>query len=291
MDNQYTEVTLSGVAAVEDREKDIKQWESGFGDIVKKEPGLTTLAELKMDTGSHPPICQGPYNTPQGLIASVNKELKWLLDKAYMRESTSCLASPMVTVKKPDGSARICIDFKAINAITTPLPFYMPRVEEVLEQVGESKVISKLDLTKSYYQVPMSPGDVHKTAFVCHQGKYEFLRMHFGVRNAPAVFQKLMQKLFREYRHFCCPYMDDLVTYSNSWVDHTKHVRQVLECLRVAGLMANPAECHWGGTRMEFLEHLVGEGTMSRVRALAEYSRPTTKKGLRSFLGAIGFYR
>ena len=275
-------MTLSGVAVAEE---DIKQWESDFGDILTKEPGLTTLAEFKMDTGSHPPICQGPYNTPQGLIASV-KELKWLLDKGYIRESTSSWASPMVTVKKPDGSARICIDFKVINAITTPLPFYMPRVEEVLEQLEKSKVISKLDLTKGYYQVPMFPGDMHKTAFVCHQGKYEFLRMPFGVRNAPAVFQELMQKLFREYRHFCSPYMDYLVIYSNSWVDHTKHVRQELECLRVAGLAANPAKCHWGGTRMEFLGHLVGEGTMSipehRVRVLAEYSRPTVEVLLRS---------
>ena len=102
----------------------------------------------------------------------------------------------MVTVRKPDGSARLCIDFKAINAITTPLPFYMPRVEVVLEHVGKSSVISKIDLTKGYYQVPMYPDDVPKTAFICHQGKFEFLRMPFGVRNAPAVFQELMQKLF-----------------------------------------------------------------------------------------------
>ena len=108
------------------------------------------------------------------MIASVNKELQWLLDKGYIRETTSSWASPMVTVKKPDGSARICIDFKAIDAVTTPLPFYMPRVEEVLQQVGKSTVISKLDLTKGYYQVPMSPGDIEKTAFVCHRGNTNF---------------------------------------------------------------------------------------------------------------------
>ena len=89
--------------------------------------------------------------------------------------------------------------------------------------------------------------------------------------------------------------MDDLIIYSSSWADHVGHVRQVLSCLREAGLTANPAKCHWGGTRMEFLGHLVGESTMSipqhRVEALAAYTKPCTKKGLRSFLGAVGFYR
>ena len=188
MDQQYSEVKISGVAEGEDRERDVREWEKEYSDILTKEPGLTNLTEFKMDTGNHPPICQRPYNTPQTLITSVNKELDWLLEKGYIRESTSSWASPMVTVRKPDGTARICIDFNAINAVTTPLPFYMPRVEEVLEQVGRSKVLSKLDLTKGYYQVPMFPGDIEKTAFVCHQGKYEFLRMPFGVRNAPAVF-------------------------------------------------------------------------------------------------------
>ena len=80
--------------------------------------------------------------------------------------------------------------------MTEPIPFYMPRVEEVLESVGKSCVISKLDLTKEYYQVPMHPDDIQKTALMCHQGRYEFLRMPFGVKNAPAVFQELMQWLF-----------------------------------------------------------------------------------------------
>jgi len=140
-------------------------------DILTKEPGLTNLAQFRIDTGSHQPLCQGPYNTPQALIATVNKELDWLKEKGYIRPASSSWASPMVTVRKPDGAARLCIDFKAINAVTTPLPFYMPRVEEVLEKVGKAKVISKLDLTKGYYQVPMHEADIEKTAFICHQGK------------------------------------------------------------------------------------------------------------------------
>ena len=146
------------------------------------------MAELTIDTGTHGPIVQRLYNTPLSLRESVDKEIDWLLSRGYIRESQSHWASPMVTVRKPNGSARICIDFKKINAITTPLPFYMPRVEEVLEQVGRSRVLSKLDLSKEYYQVPMAPPDIEKNCFVCHRGKYQFVRMPFGVRNVQAIF-------------------------------------------------------------------------------------------------------
>ena len=295
LEDRYAEVQVRGNSVDETRAKDIASWEADYSDILTKEPGLTHLAEFTMNTGDHPPIFQRAYSTPTSLVDSVDKELQWLLSKNYIRPSKNPWASPMVTVHKPDGSARLCVYFKTINNITQPVPFYMPRVEEVLESVGKACIISKLDLTKGYYEVPMSPPVIPKTAFTCHKGRFEFLRMPFGVKNAPAVFQELMQGLFSEDASFCSPYMDDLIIFSGCWEDHVKHVRQVSSKLRTAGLTVNPAKCRWGGTRMELLGHLVGEGTMSvpqhRVEALAGYTRPTTKKGLRAFLGAIGFYR
>ena len=97
----------------------------------------------------------------------------------------------MVTVRKPDVSAWLCMDFKTINNITQPVPYYMPRVEEVLESIGKACVISKIDLTKGYYQVPTYPPDIPKTAFTLHKSCFEFLRMPFGVKNAQVVFQGL----------------------------------------------------------------------------------------------------
>ena len=294
MDQEYSEVVIRGKVETMNREKDIQEWVEEFQTTLTKEPGLTPLAEFGIDTGSHDPIAPRPYNTPLSLRDSVDKEIDWLLSKGYIRKSESHWASPMVTVRKPDGSARICIDFKRINAITTPLPFYMPRVEEVLEQVGKSTVISKLDLSKGYYQVPMVIADIQKTAFICHRRKYEFV-MPFGVRNAPAVFQALMTRLFSECKEFCSPYTDDLVIYSRTWEEHRKHVKEVLSRLKGAGLKANPAKCVRGGQTMEFLGHHIGNGCMSipskRVEALTNYTKPTTKRGLRSFLGAISFYR
>ena len=129
IEEQYAEAKVSGRALSDSREQDIANWEREFSDILTKEPGLTEMVQFRIETGSHAPICQGPYKTPQSLLSSVDIELAWLKEHGYIRESSSNWASPMVTVKKPDGSARLCIDFKAINAITTPLPFYMPRVE------------------------------------------------------------------------------------------------------------------------------------------------------------------
>ena len=158
----------------------------------------------------------------------------------------------MITMKKPDGTTRICIDFKRINAIMTPLPFYMPRVEEVLEQIGNNTVISKLDLAKGYYQVPMKEEDICKTAFVSHREKHKFLRMPFRVRNTPAVFQALMTRLFSECKHYYSPYMDDVVINSRSWEEHRIHVKEVLSRLKGAGLTATQQSVYGEVRRYNF---------------------------------------
>jgi len=144
----------------------------------------------------------------------------------------------------------------------------------------------------------MRESDIPKTAFICHRGKFEFLRMPFGhsqVKNAPAVFQELMQGLLNPHKSFSTAYMDDVVIYSETWSDHILHIDVVLRALRGAGLTANPKKCRWGGTSIEFLGHQIGGGRMSmpehRAQALSNYTRPSTKKGLRAFLGSIGFYR
>jgi len=139
------------------------------------------------------------YNTPAALKESVDTEIDWLLSQEYIRPSSSPWASPMVTVRKPDGSARLCVDFKRINEVTRPMPSYMPRVEEVLEGVGKARYISKLDLSKGYYKIKMQTVDIPKTAFICYRGKFELVQMPFRVKNAPAVFQELMQGILNPF--------------------------------------------------------------------------------------------
>ena len=210
LEDQYAEAKITGSVVDERRARAIASWEADFKDILTKETGLMNLNEFHIDTVDHAPLHQRPYNTPQPLVESVNKELDWLKCKGYIRPSESPWTLPAVTVPKPDGSARLCVDFKAINAVTQPIPFYMHTVEEVLESVGKSCIISKLDLTNGYYQVPMHPADIPKTAFMCHQDSIEFVKMLFGVKKG----------FFRDHVAFCTPYIDDLVIFSSCWEDH-----------------------------------------------------------------------
>ena len=237
---------------------------------------------------------QSPYIN--GLTAPrVDQEISWLLQKGYIVPSSSPWASPMVTVRKADGSARLCVDFRCINSLTRQIPFFMPRVEEVIEGVGRARYISKLDLSKGFYQVPLTQEAQPKTAFVCHKGAFHFTRMPFGVKNAPACFQALMQKVLTDLGEFSAPYMDDVIIYSSTWEDHITHIGRVLSTLQQAGLTVNPKKCCWGGRAVEFLGHFIGKGNMTipqhRTTALAKYTRPNTKRGLRAFLGSVGFYR
>ena len=263
--------------------------------ILTKEPGLTSLVKFDIYTGDADPIHQRPYSTPIALKASVDEEITWLLAKGYIVPSSSPWASPMVTVRKADGSARLCVDFRRINSLTRQQPFFMPRVEEVIEGIGRARFISKLDLSKGFYQVELTEQAKQKTAFTCHRGAFHFTRMPFGVKNAPACFQALMQRVLASVTGYATPYMDDVVIFSETWDDHVKHIQSVLGCIGEAGLTVNPNKCCWGGRGVEFLGHHIGKGRMSipdhRSTALATYTRPRTKKGLRAFLGSVGFYR
>ena len=201
------------------------------------------MVECNIDTSVFRPISQTPYNTPVTLRDGVDAEIDWLREKQYTHPSDSLWSSPIVAVRKPNGKIRLCVDYKKLNVHTLPEPFYMPRVEEVVESVGRACVISRLDLAKGYYQVPMAPASIPATAFTCHRGRFEFLRMPFGLKNAPATFQTLMTKIIDSCKGFASPYMDDIVVYSDNWERHMGHVRRVLDCLKEAGLTANPRKC------------------------------------------------
>ena len=148
----------------------------------------------------------------------------------------------MVTVRRADGSARLCVDFRKINDLTRQTPFYMPRVEEVLKGVGQAKYISKLDLSKGYYQVQLTERSIPKTVFTSHRGTFEFTRMPFGVKNVLAAFQELMQRVLADHKLFATAYMDNVVIFSSSWDDHIQHIDTILQTLGTAGLTVNPSK-------------------------------------------------
>ena len=202
---RYAEAHIGEADLSDNQKQNLDKLLATFPDVMTSEPGLTTLVDFAIETGDSQPIFQRPYNTPAAFKSSMDTEIDWLLEKGYVQPSTSPWSSPMVAVRKPDGTARLCVNFKRINAITRQKPFFMPQVEEVLEGVRKAVYISKLDLTKGYYQIKMRDSDIPKTAFICHRRKFEFLRMPFGVKNAPAVFQALMRALLNNHKSLVRP--------------------------------------------------------------------------------------
>ena len=134
------------------------------------------------------------------MIDKIDPEIDRLLEEDIIEPSHSLWASPMIAVPKPNGAVRLCTDLRKVNATTQTLPFYMPTTDEIVDVIGQSKVISNLDLTKGFLQVKMKVSDKEKTTFICHRGKFQYKRMSFGVKNAPAVFQGIVDEALKDCR-------------------------------------------------------------------------------------------
>ena len=276
-------------------EEVVKQLKAEYPEVFSDLPGRTTVCELKIETGEAAPRRSHPYRVPNRLKEGVRAEVEKLVEMGIVVPSTSPWASPVVPVPKQDGSVRVCIDYRKVNEVTTADPYYMASMEEILERVGSSQIISKIDLCKGFYQVVVEPQSQEKTAFVSPYGKFEFTRMPFGLKNAPATFQRLMEVVLGDCYHCSAPYIDDVVVFSSSGEEHVQHLRLVMEKLRRFGLTLKESKCQFGREKLEYLGHIIGGGELAvpghRAAAMANYLQPRTKKELRSFLGAASYYR
>ena len=266
-----------------------------FSDVLCPTPGKTVAAQLCIRTGDNAPVRSHPYRIPPKWKEEVKAQFDKLLQLGIIRPSSSPWSSSVVLAKKKGGGVRPCIDFRAVNAVTEPDPYLMPLIEEILDSLASAQFISKLDLTKGFHQIPVRPEDCPKTAFCTDWGKFEFCFMPFGLRNGPAVFQRLMDSLLHRDKEYSQVYIDDIAIFSATWEEHCQHISMVLGRLKEAGLTANPKKCQWAQTEVEFLGHVVGKGKVCpadlKVQAVKDFPMPRTKKGVRQFLGLAGYYR
>ena len=275
--------------------KQLEEVLTQFPDVLCSKPGLTDKISMAIRTGDSEPVRSHPYRIPPKWKEEVKEQLDTFLSLGIIRPSESPWSSSVVTVQKKEGGVRLCIDFRAVNNVTQPDPYLMPLIDEILDSLATAKFISKIDLTKGFHQIPIAEVDIPKTAFCTPWGKFEFLVMPFGLRNGPALFQRLMDGVLHQDKDICQVYIDDIAVHSQSWSEHCAHIARVLVRLRGAGLTANVSKCQWGQTSCVFLGHVIGRGLVSpadlKIKAVREFPLPKTKKAVRQFLGLTGYYR
>lgn len=242
--------------------------------------------------GSRPVVAK-PYKTSMALQSKVQNKIQDYLDKGYIRESSSEYCSPALAVPKKD-DIRLCIDYRRLNKQTVKNPSPMPLIDELLTRVGAATVFSTFDLTSGYHQIPIEEKDIYKTAFVTHNGKYEWLVMPFGLVNAPATFMNYMNDLFRKLP-FVSVYLDDILIFSENEDIHLQHVCQVLDILRGNGLIAKKEKCFLFRESVDYLGYTLSkkkiEPNNKKIKAISLIPTPETVKDAQRFMGMVNYYR
>jgi hypothetical protein len=218
-----------------------------------------------------------------------------MMAQGIVRRSDSAF-SPVLLVKKPDGSWRFCVDYRELNAITVKDAYPIPVVDELLDELHGAQFLTKLDLRSGYHHVQMSADDVHKTTFRTQDGLYEFLVMPFGLCNAPATFQALMNDVLRPFlRRFVLVFFDDILIYSKSWADHLRHLRIVLTELRRHTLFVKRTKRAFAVPSVAYLSHTISARgvamDVAKVQAILDWPAPRSPRAVRGFLGLAGYYR
>ncbi|GFV32086.1 retrovirus-related Pol polyprotein from transposon 297 [Trichonephila clavipes] len=203
--------------------------------------------------------------------------------------------SPMILVEIAGKEPRPCIDYRKLNGIIRTEYFPLPNIEERVEKVSAAKFITVFDLSKGYWQIPLSKTAQRYAAFCTSFGTYRPLRMSFGLKNAPYFFSKLMAELLNGLEDFVVPYLDDIAIFSDTWESHIKHMETVLQRIKRAKLTIKPSKCKFAQQNVKFLGHIVGQGFRTpseiKVQAVLEFPTPRTKTQIRAFLGIAGYYQ
>ncbi|XP_063846193.1 uncharacterized protein LOC135092012 [Scylla paramamosain] len=240
------------------------------------------------------PIKQSPYRVNPRKREQMQKEVQYLLEQGLAIPSSSPWASPCLLVPKEDGQLRFCADYRRVNAVTIPDAYPLPRVDDLIDEVGQAKFVTKLDLLKGYYQIALTERSQIVSAFITPFGLFQYVVAPFGMRNCPATFQRAMNKVMQGLKGVLV-YLDDILIFSHDWDDHLYQIQNVLSRLQEANLTVKLAKSTFGAATVSYLGHQTGQGSVrpktANVDAVLKYPTPTTRRELRRFLGMAGFYR
>ncbi|XP_076065323.1 uncharacterized protein LOC143039330 [Oratosquilla oratoria] len=273
-----------------------KENAGGWPQVVDKLDHLTAtqredLTALLRDAK---PIKQAQYRVNPQRAAIIRKEIDYMLAHGLITPAQSEWSSPVILVPKADGTQRFCVDFRRVNTVTKRDSYPLPRLEECIDRVGGAHFITKLDLLRGYWQVPMTPRAQSISCFAALGKTYQCKVMPFGMTNAPATFQRLMNKITEDIPG-CVTYLDDVVVYSDTWQDHLDRLTLLFDKLVSANLVLNLTKCEFVQAKVHYLGYVIGQGELAppqaKVEAILRIPVPQTKKEIRSFVGTIAFYR
>lgn len=261
----------------------------------------TVLTKHHIRVTSEDPVYTKPYRVPQAMQEIISEHIDNLLANKIIRPSISPYSSPVLIVpKKKDASGKIktrmVINYSKINDITIEDKYPLPRIDEILDNLGKCQYFTCLDLAQGYHQMEMDPTSIEKTAFTTRQGHFEYTKMPFGLRNAPSSFQRLMNEVLRKHLDIrCFVYLDDIIIFSKSLQDHINDVKLIFTELEKANLKIQPDKSEFLTKKVEFLGHVITTQGITpnpdKIISIQNYPIPTNVKEIKSFLGLMGYYR
>ena len=258
--------------------------------------GRTGIIKHKIPTGSAHPIKQPVRRLPIQMNEEISQQIDEMLQKDVIQTSSSPWASGIVMVQKKDGKKCFCVDYRKLNDVTTKDAYPLPRIDDSLDQLAGAKWFSCLDLNSGYWQVEVDDADWEKTAFASRRGLYEFKVMPFGLCNAPATFERLMETVLAGLNwQICLIYLDDIIVYGKTFHDMVNNLDLVLNKLNEANLKLKPRKCKLFAKEVEFLGHITSEAGIKtdpkKIEVVTTWPKPENVQHVRAFVGFCSYYR
>ena len=256
--------------------------------------GMTPLTSMSIDTGIADPISQKPYPIAMKHYDWVKNEIEKLLAAKVIHSSCSSWSAPIIVVPKDDGGKHLVIDYRALNKVTRKFTCPMPKVEDIFSKLNAATYFTTLDLHAGYHHIPLDKSSIPKTAFNSPLRKYEYIKVPFGLAQAPAYFQELMTGILKDFP-FAIAYLDDIILFSKTPQEHLSHIHMVFEKLRTANLSMKKSKCIFFSKEIQYLSHILSTTGIrplpSKTHAIQHMNPPKTPKQVRAFLGPVGYYR
>ncbi|KAJ8026574.1 hypothetical protein HOLleu_31450 [Holothuria leucospilota] len=262
--------------------------------LFSDDPTRTSLIEHDVDVGDATPIKQHPYRVNPRKRQHLRDEVRYMLDHDIIEPSNSEWSSPCILVPKPDGGYRFCTDYRKVNAVTRTDSYPIPRIDDCIDRIGKATYVSKFDLLKGYWEIPLTERARKISAFVTPDGLFQYKVVPFGMKNSQMTFKRLVNNLTSDLEN-CEVYVNDLIVCSNSWDEHVQHVKALFDKLAKANLTVNLGKSEIACAHVVYLGHVVGQGKVRPIKAKVEgvdkFPAPTDKRQLMRFLGMAGYYR